>query len=352
MKISKGKVFVGMSGGVDSSVSAALLKQAGYDVTGVFIKVWHPEWAPCTWKDDRRDAMRVAAVLDIPFLTFDFEEEYKKEVVEYMINEYKTGRTPNPDVMCNKNIKFGAFLNKAKEMGADFVATGHYAQIKDGIMAESVDIDKDQTYFLWTLTKEQLAHTLFPIGHLTKPEVRKLAEKFGLPTFNKKDSQGLCFIGKIDMKDFLKNYLDEKVGNVLNPEGKVIGTHEGAFFYTIGQRHGFTITEKVSDDAPYYVTEKNIENNTLTVSHDKKGTADDISKEIELKEVNLTTPIDNNSKYQARIRYRQPLQNCIIKKTSDSSLDIIFAQSQESVSQGQSVVLYKDGLCIGGGVIK
>lgn len=195
------KLFVGMSGGVDSSVSAALLKEAGYHVTGVFLKVWQPDFLPCNWKEERLDAMRVAAVLDIPFVTIDLEKEYKEEVVDYMIAEYRRGRTPNPDVMCNKEIKFGAFLKKALAMGADAVATGHYAQnmfnpaagtVGLWEMRESADTDKDQTYFLWTLTQERLSKILFPIGHLTKPEVRKLAQKFGLPTAEKKDSQGLC----------------------------------------------------------------------------------------------------------------------------------------------------------------
>ena len=226
------KVFIGMSGGVDSSVSAALLKEHGYDVTGVFIKVWQPEFFECTWRADRLDAMRVCAKLDIPFLTLNLEKEYKKEVVDYMIDEYKAGRTPNPDVMCNKYIKFGGFFDFAMKHSADFIATGHYARVKKFPRGETSgfnpspevsprgtyqllagrDKNKDQSYFLWTLTQKQLQKTLFPIGDIDKPEVRKLAEKYGLATAVKKDSQGLCFIGKIDMKDFLKNYMKEKKG--------------------------------------------------------------------------------------------------------------------------------------------
>ena len=217
------KVFLGLSGGVDSSVSALLLKKAGYDVTGVFIKVWHPDFLPCNWKEDRRDAMRICAQLDIPFLFFDFEKEYKREVVDYMVSEYKLGRTPNPDVMCNKYIKFGSFLKKAKEMGADFIATGHYARITNNkqsitnnrfVLEEGVDKNKDQSYFLWTLTGEQLEQVFFPIGNLEKSEVRKIAKKNKLITFEKKDSQGLCFVGQVDMKDFLSHFIKTKKGKM------------------------------------------------------------------------------------------------------------------------------------------
>jgi tRNA-specific 2-thiouridylase len=242
------KVFVGVSGGVDSSVALALLKNEGYDVTGVFLKVWAPDFLPCDWREERRSAMRVCATLDVPFITLDCEVEYKKEVVDYMIREYSEGRVPNPDVFCNKYVKFGVFLKRALEMGADYVATGHYAQVVKNMdkfkLCESTDKEKDQSYFVYTLGQYELSHTLFPIGHMTKPEVRKLAHKFGLPTATKKDSQGLCFIGKIDMKEFLTHYIETKEGDVLNTKGEVIGFHDGAIFLTIGQRHGFTVTKK------------------------------------------------------------------------------------------------------------
>jgi tRNA-uridine 2-sulfurtransferase len=262
------KVYVGLSGGVDSSVSAALLQEAGYDVTGVFIKVWSPDFLECTWKEDRRDAMRVCAALDIPFETLDLEKEYKEGVVDYMVSEYKAGRTPNPDVMCNREVKFGGFLRWAKEQGADFIATGHYAQnilnTKSGQyeLWAGVDSEKDQSYFLWTLTQEDLKSVLFPIGHLKKPQVRELAEKFGLSTATKKDSQGLCFLGKLDMKDFLSHFIAQQEGKVLDGTGKEIGVHSGALFYTLGQRHGFT----TSVQTPMYVTGKDIVKNTLTVA--------------------------------------------------------------------------------------
>ena len=352
---SKGKVFVGMSGGVDSSVSAALLKNDGYDVTGVFIKVWQPEGMPCTWKDERRDAMRVAALLGIPFMTLDLEAPYKKEVVDYMIDEYKKGRTPNPDVMCNKEIKFGSFLKKAIEMGADYVATGHYAQ-KDGeILKQSKDKEKDQTYFLWTLKKEQLKKILFPIGHMTKPQVRNLAKKFNLPTSDKKDSQGLCFIGKVDMKDFLKMFIKEKPGKVLSTTGEEIGRHDGATFYTVGQRHGFIITKKTTDDIPYYIIKKDVKDNTLVVSNEKKDyeiVTEQSPKEFVLHEFNdNSSSVKFGKKYQARIRYRQPLQLCQIEKTLKGEIKIIFDEPQEAPAKGQSVVIYNKELCLGGGVL-
>src|SRR6185436_15326157 len=226
---------------------------------------------PCTWKEDRRSAMRAAAVLDIPFFTLDLEKEYKEEVVDYMIAEYEEGRTPNPDVMCNKEIKFGAFLRWALANGADYVATGHYARtlpLGEGRvgLSESKDKNKDQSYFLWTLTKEQLNHILFPVGHLIKSEVRKLAKEFDLPQATRKDSQGLCFLGQVDMKEFLSYYIKAERGSVLNERGEKIGYHEGAIFFTLGERHGFTVTEKGSEDKPLYVVAKNINKNTITVS--------------------------------------------------------------------------------------
>ncbi|MES2436980.1 MAG: tRNA 2-thiouridine(34) synthase MnmA [Patescibacteria group bacterium] len=347
--MNKGKrVFVGMSGGVDSSVSAALLKDAGYDVTGVFIKVWHPDWLPCEWKEERRDAMRVAAHLNIPFLTIDLEQEYKKSVADYMIEEYRKGRTPNPDVMCNKEIKFGSFLQKALEMGADYIATGHYAQISNAILKEGADQNKDQSYFLWTLTDKQLKHVLFPVGHLTKPEVRKLAEKYKLPTATKKDSQGICFIGKVDMREFLSHYISPIPGNVVNEKGEIIGNHEGALFYTIGQRHGFIVTEKTPHDKPYYIVDKNTDANTLTVS--QKFSEHDLKTvySVGLTDVNWNQnfAIDISKKYSARIRYRQDPQECMI-----SNNEIIFSMPQQGVSVGQSVVVYDGDLCFGGGII-
>jgi tRNA-specific 2-thiouridylase len=348
----KKKVFVGMSGGVDSSVSAALLKKAGNDVTGVFIKVWSPDWLPCSWKEERRDAMRVAAALDIPFITLDLQEEYKKGVVDYMLDEYKKGRTPNPDVMCNKEVKFGHFFKKAREMGADFIATGHYAQVKEENnsfkLLEGADKNKDQSYFLWTLGQEELAHTLFPIGHLQKAEVRELAKKFKLPTAEKKDSQGICFIGKVDMKEFLSHYIETKPGNVLNEKGEVIGAHEGAVFYTSGQRHGFTISEKTPTDKPYYIIAKDIEKNTITVSHKAhEHEALQAVTSVVLSNVNLISQDFDVEKIGSRIRYRQQQQ---VSELADNK--VVFKTPQDGVSSGQSVVMYTGEECIGGGIIE
>ncbi|HBD24941.1 MAG: tRNA 2-thiouridine(34) synthase MnmA [Candidatus Zambryskibacteria bacterium RIFOXYD1_FULL_40_13] len=354
----KPKVFVGVSGGVDSSVALALLKKDGYDVTGVFLKVWHPDFLPCEWKEERRSAMRVCATMEVPFMTIDCETEYKKDVVDYMIREYSLGRVPNPDVFCNKYVKFGVFLKKALEMGADFIATGHYAQKYEHTnkyeLKEGVDKNKDQSYFLYTLNQEQLQKVLFPIGHLTKPEVRKLALKFKLPTATKKDSQGLCFIGKVDMKDFLSHYIEIKRGDVLNTKNEVIGYHDGAMFYTIGQRHGFTITSKSNDGPRLFVISKDLEQNTIKVA-DKESDASEVYsvKELFLPEIHFISDTDITfpCKISARIRYRQEKQECTLEKKTDG-FHILFNESQNGVPVGQSAVLYDGEVCLGGGVIE
>ena len=383
----KAKVFVAMSGGVDSSLSAALLKEQGCDVTGVFIKVWQPDFVECVWKEERLDAMRVCAKLGIKFLTLDLEKEYKREVVDYMINEYKAGRTPNPDVNCNKYVKFGAFFDFAMKSGADYAATGHYArrepefpiinyQLSNNVnnienlgignslkignwkLKIAKDLNKDQSYFLWNLTQEHLKRTLFPIGNMQKTDVRKMARKFNLPVFDKKDSQGLCFIGKVDMKDFLKHYLPSQKGDVLNEKGEAIGWHEGAYFYTIGQRHGFIITKKSSEDKPYYIISKDIPSNAITVSHSPIAQGISSSKRITISGTNwIDGELPNFiKKYKARIRYREPLQACRIeiaekKDTLNSRFLVIFDLPQAVVSRGQSLVIYDGENCIGGGII-
>jgi tRNA-specific 2-thiouridylase len=387
------KVFVGLSGGVDSSVSAALLKEAGFDVYGVFIKVWQPDMAltgGCTWREDRLDAMRVCAKLSIPFYILDLEKKYKKEVVDYMIREYKAGRTPNPDVMCNKYVKFGGFFDWAMKNGADFVATGHYARAcypSEGKakLSESTDIfllknsscsrqsrsqaslkalpylllagkdkNKDQSYFLWTLTQKQLAKTLFPVGDIEKPQVRKLAKKFGLLTAEKRDSQGLCFIGKVDIMDFLKNFIKEKPGNVINEKGEIIGTHDGVFFYTIGQRHGFVITKKQTTEKPCFIITKDLKANTIMVSHNPIIRKDISNNEIRLKNVNWIAGAepDFRKEYSARIRYRQPLEKCHFMKSEEGGLIIKFSKPQKSPTPGQSAVFYEGEVCLGGGIIE
>jgi tRNA-specific 2-thiouridylase len=355
---SKKTVYVGMSGGVDSSVTAALLKEAGYDVTGVFIKVWQPDSTDCGWKDERRDAMRVAAVLDIPFLTFDFSEQYKKEVVDYMISEYKAGRTPNPDIMCNRYVKFGSFLDEAKRRGVDFVATGHYAQnvLENGIysLKEGVDSGKDQSYFLWTLNQNDLKHILFPVGNLQKSEVRKLAEKFKLPVFDKKDSQGVCFIGHLDMKEFLKEYVQVEKGNVLNMKGEVVGEHEGSILFTIGERHGFTIFNKTTVSEPHFVVSKDIKKNTITVAPLSVmiEKIDELAPNVVfLEKVSWVGEKPRDGFVcSARVRYRQEKQDCVIGFEGEK-IKVVFDKHQKGVAEGQSVVLMDGNRCIGGGII-
>ncbi len=349
-------VFVGVSGGVDSSVSLALLKEAGYNVVGVFIRTWTPDFIECTWKDERRDAMRVCAALDVPFLECDAEDAYKRGVADYMINEYKEGRTPNPDVMCNREVKFGVFWKFAKEHGADFIATGHYAvnapaeASLQSFLARSSDIAKDQSYFLWTLTEEDLSHTLFPIGHMKKSEVRKLAEKYNLPTATKKDSQGVCFLGPLDMKDFLKHYINVRSGNVVTENGEVIGTHDGVLLYTLGERHGFTITKTTPNDTPYYIVAKDINNNTLIVSHDK-----DLNKKnnefMTLKNTVIRGDIKIGEKYSAQVRYHGEILKIEIIEVNGDEIKIKFENPDSALTSGQSVVIYDKDICIGGGVV-
>ncbi len=365
MNVKNEKVFIGVSGGVDSSVALALLKEEGYDVTGVFLKVWSPDFLPCNWREERRSAMRVCATLGVPFLTIDCEKEYKEEVVDYMLREYKEGRVPNPDIFCNKYVKFGIFLNKAIEMGADYIATGHYAKkvesknsndenIIQYELQESIDRNKDQSYFLYTLTQDQLKHTLFPIGSMTKPEVRRMAEKMGLPTATKKDSQGLCFIGKVDMKDFLSHYIEAKKGTVLNTDGEIIGEHPGAMYFAVGQRHGFDITKKSAVDPRYFVVSKDIKTNTITVaSKDSESDKVYAVSEIYLKDLHRISGEALNFPYktQVRIRYRQEKQSCNIIKDGDF-YKVQFQVSQAGISIGQSAVFYNDEICIGGGIIE
>jgi len=356
MKRKQPTVFVGVSGGVDSSVAAALLLQKGYDVVGCFIKTWQPDFIECTWRQERRDAMRVCAQLGIPFVTIDAEREYKENVGEYMIEEYKKGRTPNPDVMCNKEVKFGIFLRKAKEMGADFIATGHYArrEEKNGkvLMKKGVDEKKDQTYFLWTLGQSQLNNILFPIGDLPKEKVRQIAKEQGLFTADKKDSQGVCFLGEIDMKDFLGHYIEKKPGNVLNISSEIIGSHDGALFFTYGERHGFEIAKKGTQDKPLYVVDKDILANTITVSEnisDRKNF--DNPNSIQIENTVWNDCIEYGKEYTAIVRYNQAPQTCTIQRGQKNTAIVTFDEPQYNFSPGQSVVVYDGDQCLGGGII-
>ena len=371
---SKKFVVVGMSGGVDSSVAALLLKKRGYRVIGVFIRSWSDSKI-CPWEKDSEDARRVAEKLDIPFYVWDFEKEYKHEVVDYMINTYKKGLTPNPDVLCNSQIKFGLFLKKALEIGADFVATGHYVRkIEDKKIGfrliQAKDLNKDQSYFLWKLNQKQVSRALFPIGDYLKPEVREIAKKAGLPIFNKKDSQGICFLGKVPIFDFLKKYIKEKEGDVLDVEGKKIGTHRGVWFYTIGQRHigvpAGNLFKGKKEHQPLYVFKKDVKKNILFVASGENNPLLYKSK-VKIKDFNFLNKelIKNyikNNKIEinvfARVRYRQPLFPAkILGKLNSKKLDLVFDEPQKFVAEGQSAVFYlpyKNNFfeLIGGGVIE
>ena len=340
------KVFVGLSGGVDSSVAALLLKKEGYNVIGVHLKCWNENGCD---EIEAEYARRVAEALKIPFYTFDLEKEYEAKVVRYMIDGYKKGITPNPDVMCNREIKFGLFLKKALELGADYIATGHYVKLakkgsKYALIAAN-DKNKDQSYFLWTLTQNDLKYCLFPIGEYKKPEIRKIAKRTKLPTADKKDSQGICFIGKISVSDFLRKYIPIKKGNVITKEGKIIGTHDGVYFYTIGQRTGLGNLKKEKgeiESKPYYVAGKNIKKNELIVVRGENNETL-YKKEVTLTNVNFITPHTQYSipdTVLARVRYRQPLSKANFKKVG-SRYELIFEKPQKFVAEGQSAVFYQ-----------
>lgn len=351
----KETVFVGLSGGVDSSVAALRLKKQGYTVVGVFIKVWSPDFLECNWEQERLDAMRVASLLDIPFLTCDAAETYKNEVAKYFIDEYTKGKTPNPDVMCNKQIKFGAFLKFAKEHNATYIATGHYASKEKNKnvfeLQRGRDTHKDQSYFLWTLTQEQLASVLLPIGDSNKETIRKEAYNAGLLTAQKKDSQGICFLGQVDIAQFLSHYIELQKGTVLNTHGEKIGTHKGALVYTTGQRHGFEISERNAQRTPYYIVERNIKENTITVAT-KEMSHKTILHTITLTEVNyIGWEPKQNDEVSFQTRYRQKPQTGIITDCSKTSLSIKLHQSEEYATEGQSCVLYDGERCLGGGII-
>ena len=336
-----------MSGGVDSSVAALLLKNEGYNVVGVHLRCWNKDGCD---EREAEDARRVADKIEIPFYVFDLEREYKERVVDYMIDGYKKGITPNPDIMCNKEIKFGLFLEKALKLGAGYIATGHYVKlIKNESLYElheAKDKNKDQSYFLWTLTQEQLKHALFPLGDLTKPEVRKIAEDAELSTADKKDSQGICFIGKVTLKDFLGEYLPKNEGKVINPKGEVIGRNEGMHFYTIGQRHGFGI----GGGEPYYVADKNTDKNTVTLARSEDSIL--YRKEINIMDISLIASDENiPEEVLVRIRYRQPLQKAKIVFNKEGA-KIVFDEPQKFIAPGQSAVFYStNGQMLGGGII-
>ncbi len=388
----KQRVFVGLSGGVDSSVAAALLKKQGYEVTGIHIKCFNVDGCA---ERDAEDARRVAETLGIPFYVFDLEDEYKERVVAYMVDGYRRGITPNPDVMCNREIKFGLFMRRALELGADYIATGHYVRLVEhenedttnrnlaagGLggfrtiasrkprrredkwrfpqkkperveerrifaLMQAKDTNKDQSYFLWTLTQKHLKHCLFPLGEYEKPTVRLMAESFNLPTAQKKDSQGICFLGQVTLTDFLRNYIPAKTGDIVNGSGAKIGAHEGAHAYTPGQRHGLKVGGMKE---PMYVTKKDVITNTVTIG--EKSTAIG-TEEILMTDVNIIgTSTEDGTHVMARTRYRQPLFHATLRTIGDSYA-LIPNEPQKFVAAGQSAVWYSTtGEMLGGGVI-
>jgi tRNA-specific 2-thiouridylase len=342
------KAYVGMSGGVDSSLTAALLVEQGYDVTGVYMKNWTQDLPgmKCPWADDLADAKRVAVQLGIDFKVFDFENEYRHKVVDYMIEEYKAGRTPNPDIMCNQEVKFKLFLEAALEDGADVIATGHYARVEDGVLKMAQDTNKDQTYFLYRVTGTALERTLFPLGGYTKPEVRVMAQARGLFTAGKKDSQGICFVGKVGIREFLSQYVEQSPGAIIDKKsGKVLGHHDGAIFYTLGQRHGLDL----GGGLPYYVIGKDMTKNEVYVTTDLND--DTLWKHtVDLNAVHWINDTSPAGEYQIRIRHRAPL--VAAELTYEGELvRLVIHDDQRAIAAGQSVVIYKDEVCLGGGVV-
>lgn len=345
----KQKIYVGMSGGVDSSVTAALLVEQGYDVTGVYMKNWTEDLPgmKCPWAEDLADAKRVATGLGIDFKVFDFQNEYKDKVVDYMIAEYKAGRTPNPDIMCNQEVKFKLFLEASLEDGADLIATGHYARVEDGRLVMAADTNKDQTYFLYRVTEDALKHTLFPLGGFTKPEVREMARARNLYTAAKKDSQGICFVGKVGIRDFLRQYVTTEPGDIIEKgTGKVLGRHDGAIFYTIGQRHGLD----VGGGLPYYVIGKDMNENEVYVTTDLNDKNLWLNTVV-LSELHWINEVpQNGATVKVRFRHRAALINATLTIEGDHA-QLALENPERAITSGQSAVIYSGEHCLGGGIV-
>lgn len=351
------KIVVGISGGVDSSVAAYLLKQAGHEVIGLFMVNWEERDGTCTAEEDFEDVKRVCNKIGIPYFSVNYAKEYYDRVFTYFLDEYKKGRTPNPDVLCNREVKFGPFLEQARRLGADFIATGHYAKKieKDGkfYLAKADDLNKDQSYFLNQLSQEQLASVIFPLESIEKPEVRKIANQLELSNANKKDSTGICFIGERNFRNFLKEFLPAQPGNIVDTKGRVVGQHEGLMYYTLGQRRGLNIGGmKGGNGERWFVLDKDLQNNVLLVSQGE----DDLlfSDGLFATDFNWIPekPKVNEFDCFAKFRYRQPDQKVHVSIMGDKEIKVDFVDRQRAITPGQFVVLYdKDGVCYGGGII-
>ena len=337
-------VVVGLSGGVDSSVAAALLKEQGYNVIGLFMKNWEED-EHCTAEEDFIDVKRIAEVLDIPYYTVNFAKEYMEDVFKVFLDGLKRGITPNPDILCNREIKFGPFLQFAEKLGADYIATGHYCRVENGRLLKGKDDNKDQSYFLAGVTAKQLEKVLFPVGDLEKPEVRKIATKYNFTTATKKDSTGICFIGERKFRDFMRGYLGNKNGDIKTLEGSVVGKHEGLMYYTLGQRKGLGIGGVRGGDDRWFVVKKDLENNILYVNN---GECQEMfTKVVRLEKFNwIGEP--KYGKMMAKVRYRQEDQSCEVFEDGR----IVFDKPQRAVTPGQWVVLYDGDVCLGGGEIE
>ena len=348
------KVVVGMSGGVDSSVAAYLLKQQGHQVIGIFMQNWEDDNDDeyCTIKEDSLDAIAVADVLGIDIEIVNFAKNYKERVFSYFLAEYQAGRTPNPDILCNSEIKFKAFLEHALSLGADYIATGHYVAketTSNGeVLCRAKDNNKDQSYFLYRLNQYQISHALFPLGDIIKPEVRKIADKLNLPNAQKKDSTGICFIGERPFRDFLKKYMPTKAGKMVTPDGKIVAEHIGLMYYTIGQRKGLGIG---GQGEPWFVADKNLSSNELIVV---QGHNHPLLLKSKLQAQQLSFAQNEKPQegyYSAKTRYRMQDTKCLLQYTADDTLELTFTEPQWAITPGQSVVIYDKNWCLGGGII-
>ena len=351
-----GHITVGMSGGVDSAVAASILVEQGHDIEGLFMKNWEEDSEYCNAEEDYKDALQVCDTLGIPLRSVNFAKEYWDRVFQHFLDEYKSGRTPNPDILCNTEIKFKEFLNFAKDLGADKIATGHYVRNKevDGRvqLLKGLDLGKDQSYFLYGLNQEQISSTLFPIGDLKKPNVRERAEKLGLDNFDKKDSVGICFIGERDFKEFLQQYIPAQPGIIVTSSGTKVGDHDGLMYYTLGQRKGFGIGGGHGDgEGAWYVLDKDLENNELIVGqgHDHAGLYQKRLTASDLHWISGEAP--NNENLKAKIRYRAQDATCRITELNNTEISIEFEEPRFAIAPGQSVVFYSENICLGGAII-